>query len=644
MTEKEVKMSLRELVPTLDGLRETASRLADSVDRTTGAETICEDWPDFHVGGAAAKLRGLAEQLEGQVRTAHRPFTVAVVGEFNVGKSTFLNGFLGLLGEAALSANDDPDTACSILLNGRSGGDPEARLHFKDGTTEETSWERAKGLTSQVWLNGHPEDVEVARELLEVEYLIAHPLLGKVQINDLPGTGSRYWREHTALTHDKMKQADAILWVVGETEPSADGRRNLEILADCSQQVLPIVNVFEDPETDPPLPRDDAAVARVCSVLMEQYAGWFSPDLTDPIQIASRVVVLERARTKPDAQILADAGLDKLKELAERFTRTADEGSGDARVRRVCGAGNSLGNEVATVAGAIVEAAERWETPFRGTAASALNKLDEVEAVRFSVRGRVRTLARDRAIRICGVVSDQGRNFVEDTLQLSNVADFTAAITKGRGVLEEELTRRFIDDYLRLNKEPNWLDELGIDFAEDVRDVAVPAWRELLMRLPGKNSPAGGPDAPTIELGPLRGQMVKAIMSVVGRILGIAAVAGLLAIIPGGQVVDAIAIVGFLVIAAIADPLAGSRRRAVDRIRLQVETQQYELQNRLLSAGMEGSDVLETAVREALGQTHGRAEKNLAALREMKLAAREGVENATTSIRAFDHFLRGVTP
>ena len=222
-------MALHELVPTLRGIRDAAEQLAEQVDLAEQDEDLLSVRSDFALLGIGNKLRALARELEGQMRTADRPFTVATVGEFKVGKSTFINALLGLRGQDALSAEDDPDTACSILLRGRDDGDPEARLHFMDDNPADATWANAVRLTSQVWLDAHPDDAAVARRIVEVEYFVSHPLLANLRINDLPGTGSRYWREHTALTHQKMKEADAVLWVVGESEPSADGRRNLQI-------------------------------------------------------------------------------------------------------------------------------------------------------------------------------------------------------------------------------------------------------------------------------------------------------------------------------------------------------------------------------------------------------------------------------
>lgn len=633
-------MALHELVPALEGLRDNAYRLAEKAEKTENDLKAAH--PDFTLGGVGAELHRIVLELEGQVRTADRPFTVAVVGEFKVGKSTFLNAILGLRGAQALTAKDDPDTACSILIRGRDAGDPEARLHFDGGSYEDTTWAHAVGLTSQVWLNDHPEDASVAARLLEVEYFVASPLLANFQINDLPGTGSRYWATHTELTYKKMKEADAVLWVVGEREPSADGQRDLQILRECAQHVVPIINVFEDPSADPRLPRDDNAVDNIFKVLRREYSDWFSPDIKEPLKVSSKVVLLETALPVPRSEVLEGAGIRDLEMLVERLSSTSSGGAGEARLRRVCGSGTAMGNRISEANATLIAHVDRWRSQYEGIETGALQRLDQVESIHIEMRSRVRTLARDRALKICQTVAQQGVIFVEDTLQISNIEDLGAALKRGgRAKLEEAFKQRFINDYLRLHQQPSWLDELSKDYAEEVHHVAMAQWRQLLARQAKEGANPARLSAPKLEMGALHAELIKAVIAVIERVLGILGVAALLAFIPGGQVIDAVGIVGLLIIAAVSDPLADPRRRAAERVRLQAETQQYEVQNRLLEAGMAGNDVLEKEVRRVLGLEHEQAMQNVGILRQLRLDALACAESARTSVLAFEDALRG---
>ena len=627
-------MSLPEVLPALAAQRDLIRGAAAAMDAALQDPQIRAAHPDLHVAGAG-ELRGLADEVDGQIRTAHRPFTIALVGEFSVGKSTFVNALLNLGTDVALSAKDDPDTACSVLLRGRAEGDPEARLHFLDGTSAEATWQRASGLASQVWLNEHPEDRATSERLMEIEYFVQSEVLAGIAINDLPGTGSRYWAHHSALTHRKMKEADAILWVVGEREPSAEAARDLRVLAECRQRVHPVVNVWEDPEAG--IPRDEANVRRVVDMLKRNFSELFA---TEPICVSAKVVQLERAKPAPDKSVLRRAGWEDLVGIVDGLRGVSGE-VGD-RLRRVCGAGGALGSRSSEVLLAADKTLQAWISRLASASTAANARIDDVDGVHHDVRGRVRGLARERAIRISGQVAEAGRVFVEDTLQLDNFGDIGTALKwGGRAKLEVVLKDRFLEKYLKLKEKPNWLDELGKEYAEEVRMVVMPTWRQLLARLPGYAAGDATLQAPNIELSALGQSLVNAVYNVIARVLVIVAVGAGLAFIPGGAIIDAVGIVGLLILSAVSDPLAGARRRAVDRVRLQAEAQQHGIQNNLFDAGMDGNAVIEKAVRTALEAGGDQAERNLLTLRALASTLTEADESIRTCVQTFEHLLAG---
>lgn len=631
-------MALYELIPTLKNLRQGAQHLAERINQVEQNKDLKSELPDFSLRNAGTILQNLTHEIDGQINTAERPFTVAVVGEFKVGKSTFLNAFLGLHGEKALSAKDDHDTACSILIRGRNEGDPEARLVFEDGSHEDTTWERAIGFTSQVWLNANPADAKKAAGLVEVEYFIAHPFLMNLQINDLPGTGSRYLEEHTELTHRKMKQADAVLWIVSDSsEPSADGSRNLHILKECAQQVIPIVNVTEDPEADPPLPRIESDVDNICHVLNQEYADWFCSDFNEPLRISSKVILLESAKNDPDKVVFEQAGYQKLLELAERLRSTATGGSANARLHRICGAGIALGNKIIEIAHEVNSDIDDWLPLCRRLEDQAQDHLDEVDKVHMGTRFSIKTLARDRARSICQITAGKSRTFIEDTLQMSNIPDF---IFSGEE-LKKELENRFIAEYLKLDSEPNWLDDLQVHYTNEVQDICTVAWQSLLSRNRVEISNTLNVTIPTLKMGPLQSAMTQAIRSVLARVLSVAAIAALLAVIPGGQIIDAVGVIYFAIKAMFSDPLEDKRRNAIERANIDIEAQKYGLENQLLDAGMAGNNVMKKEVLNILDLKKESAAQNLLSLRELRQYSSECSENTQTAIEAFDDLIKG---
>lgn len=364
--------------------------------------------------------------------------------------------------------------------------------------------------------------------------------------------------------------------------------------------------------------------------------------MQEPLRISSKVILLETGSPSPRSDILERAGYTKLVALVESLSTSAEGGAGAARLRRLCGAGIAIGNNIGEVVSTLESNLSRQLPQFEAMAVRAAQRFEEIDSVRHDARSRIKSLARERAQQICRRVASQGGLFVEDTLQISNLDDISTGLKReGSRLLEEKLKKRFLEQYLQLDRIPNWLDELGKSFADDVRDVVVPLWRQLLARLPEGADAGRGTEAPSLSLAGLHAALVQAVLSVIGRVLGILGVAAMLAWIPGGQVVDAVGIIGLIILSAIHDPLTGARRRAVERVRLQAEAQMYEIQNRLLDAGLAGNDVVEKKVRDVLGLGQERAGRNVVLLRNLKRDAGETAENTRTSIGAFEHELRG---
>ena len=623
-------MSLSNIIPLLNQTSAQIREVSAWIQELENKPELKADYPELTIG-QSNQLNDLASQLEGQVRTAGRRFTIAVVGEFKVGKSTFLNSLLRLSGDASLSSGDNPDTACSILLRYRDEGCPEARLNFNDGSSQDVPWSRARELTSQIHLDVTPTDKPLAGRLLEVEYFLDNPVLAQVNLNDLPGTGSRFWKEHTEQTHKRMIEADSVIWIVGENEPSASAKQDLAKLADCAQQVIPIINVLEDLEAKPPIPRDQKVVDEMEQYLLREYRSFFAEGFGRPLQVSSKVAGIELCKTSPDKTVLAETGWEAVERILETaFRKTLNSGD-RIRLNRVSNATVDIMDRAEMSFTAALKRVEEVLPKMYARDQSTSLQLDDLESVRDNVRARVRTLSRSRSSEICTQVAAQARNFIEDTLQITNLPGITASISKGgRTKFDEELKSRFMNNYLGLAMEPNWLTELQKSYANDVQSTVMPLWRQLLARLPEPAS-TGKVEVTVIDVSQLGSKLQQGVLKVIGILMGIATIATILAIVPGGQIIDAIGILGFTFVSVLTDPLEDLRRRAADSAIRQVNLQQYAIQNNLFDAAMNGSEAVESAVRAHLSLGKDRATKNLQLLIDAKAILRRGRDHLSNA-------------
>jgi Flp pilus assembly protein TadD/GTP-binding protein EngB required for normal cell division len=162
-----------------------------------------------------------------------RPLLVAVMGEFNAGKSSFVNA---LVGEEVAPTGVTPTTATvNVLRHGERAG---ARVLFHDGTT------RALGPASVSPFLRELNDAQAAAvRLVEV----FHPLeaLRRVEIVDTPGLNS-IRPEHEKVARDFLVEADALVWVFAIGQAAKASEKEALALAHAGgKHVLGVLNKID---------------------------------------------------------------------------------------------------------------------------------------------------------------------------------------------------------------------------------------------------------------------------------------------------------------------------------------------------------------------------------------------------------------
>ncbi len=139
-------------------------------------------------------------------------FSLVVVGEFNAGKSAFVNA---LLGAKVLEEGVTPTTSCiQVVHYGETAG------HQPESASRERIWADS-------------------------------PALRNLQIVDTPGTNA-ILREHEALTREFVPRSDLVLFVTSADRPFTESERSfLEKIRQWGKKILVVINkvdILETPE------------------------------------------------------------------------------------------------------------------------------------------------------------------------------------------------------------------------------------------------------------------------------------------------------------------------------------------------------------------------------------------------------------
>jgi small GTP-binding protein len=201
------------------------------------------------------------------------PFLLVVVGEFNAGKSAFINA---LLGARVLEEGVTPTTSRVGILE---HGEEVARRTHPDGIEETTA----------------PAEI-----------------LRTVAIVDTPGTNA-VLREHEALTRDFLPRADLVLFVTSADRPYTESERAfLEAIRQWGKKVVLVLNKADLLGT----PEDVAKVAAFVREQAEKTLG-VGPEV---FALSAREAL--RARERGDDAALERSGLPAFE---AKVTATLDE-------------------------------------------------------------------------------------------------------------------------------------------------------------------------------------------------------------------------------------------------------------------------------------------------------------------------------
>ncbi len=306
----------------LDALRALRS---EGLRRWAGARRVelVRQW--IPTSGSAAWPEALA-RLDAHARALHdlesiasiadlsrerrRPVRIAIVGEFNAGKSTFINA---VIGADVAPTGVLPTTA--TLHHLRWAPDPIARILLDatasspDGTEPATVRLVA---TSELRATLKSLDPGLVRR---VEILMPRPSLTRVEILDTPGFNAPDPR-HSAAAREAFEEADAAIWLLDAGQAMKATERGF--LEEAKARGLPVQILVN--KADRLGPDDRAKVlAAVEAALVETGLASYRP----PLALSARLALAGKLGDAAAAEASGFAAVEKL--LDEEIVARSDE-------------------------------------------------------------------------------------------------------------------------------------------------------------------------------------------------------------------------------------------------------------------------------------------------------------------------------
>lgn len=232
-----------------------------------------------------------------------RPVRLAIVGEFNAGKSTFINA---LIGADVAPTGVLPTTA--TLHHLRWAPDPIARISFAQGHEPPERIVPLPELRATLKPLG-------ASTVRRVELLMPLPFLVRVEILDTPGFNAPD-PQHVAVARAAFEEADVAVWLLDATQAMKQSER--EVLEEAKRAKLPLQMLVNKADR-----LDATGLSRVMGAVDEALAETGLPSLASPLALSAKRALAGRLG---DAAALADSGWAAVQSLLdERIVARAPE-------------------------------------------------------------------------------------------------------------------------------------------------------------------------------------------------------------------------------------------------------------------------------------------------------------------------------
>lgn len=335
-----------------------------------------------------AQSAGLGAGAIGEIdrvlaRARNNTFVVAVVGEFNRGKSTFINA---LLGRPILPADALPATATVNRV--RYGPRPTARIVYKATEDEPERTEPVDVDRLREYVTKLDDDGERASQIKQAEVFFPLPFLEQNEIIDTPGLNDEI--SMTDVTYGILPEADAAIMLVVPQAPF--GQTEEEFLNHLLNQdigrVMFVINRID--QVRRPADRDRAIAGireRIESSTRRRAETIYAGDPEALARYQRRIGTIQvfglsarealEARIHDDAARLEASGFPPFEAALRQFL---EQGRGAARLKilanRVVLSGQQVAQALAVRLGALQLTQEDFNTTYQQSV-EQLNTMNE---------------------------------------------------------------------------------------------------------------------------------------------------------------------------------------------------------------------------------------------------------------------------
>ncbi|MCA9704451.1 MAG: dynamin family protein [Myxococcales bacterium] len=207
-------------------------------ERLAAATTLLAGVPNRILGVSLSGVQTAMAQVVAARERLARPLTIAIMGEFSAGKSTFVNA---LLGQTVAPMGVLPTTSTiNVFRRGPSGG---ARVHYRDGRIATLAPDDV-----EPFLHGL-DDAEAAR-IRHVEIERTGGRVGEASVVDTPGLNALD-AFHEQVAREFLDEADAVVWLFSATRSGAATEAGmLSSLRAGGRQVLGVLNKVDTLDDD----------------------------------------------------------------------------------------------------------------------------------------------------------------------------------------------------------------------------------------------------------------------------------------------------------------------------------------------------------------------------------------------------------